>query len=115
MVSPRFGNVFGPPGALLPSAIGWFYFDSLDDDIETACANFAKFKQERVPDCSEERVARSSSELRGWADAIVEDWDNLNSHCLDCGKEHSLCEVEGEVSIPESSILDECVYVATRS
>ena len=73
----------------------------------------AKFKQERVSDCSEERVARSSPGLRGWADAIVEDWNNLNCHCLDCGEEHCLCEVEGEGSIPESSILGECMCVAT--
>ena len=60
-------------------------------------------------------MARSSPGLRGWADAIVEDWNNLNCHCLDCGEEHCLCEVEGEGSIPESSILDECICVAMRS
>ena len=75
MVSPRFDTVFVPPGAPLPSAEGWFDFESLENDIETACTNFAKFKQERVSDCSEERLARSSPGVRSWADAIVEDWD----------------------------------------
>ena len=87
VVSPRFDTVFVPPGAPLPSALGCFEFESLEDDIETACTNFAKFEQERISECSDERVAKSSPGLRGWADARVEDWDNLNCHCfLDCGK-----------------------------
>ena len=65
------GAMSGCQNGTRPKIQGWFDYVALDADIERARGNFAKFKQERISECSEERVARSSPGLRGWADARI--------------------------------------------